>query len=52
MFIEELGHMFRSDPLFSYIFKLPYGCLKAIIEKKKSRVETNPLESILASLKG
>ena len=45
--MEELGYLFRNDPMFEQIFNLPYGCLKKVVEKRKLRIEQNPIGQIL-----
>jgi len=43
MELEELGHLFRGDPSFDYIFyHLPRSAFMKIYERRKKRMEQTP----------
>ena len=43
MFMEDLGHLFKGDPTFNYIFyELPQGQFMKIVELRRKRMEQSP----------
>ena len=43
MFLEDLGELFKGDPMFDYYFnKLPKGHFLKIVELRRKRRMANP----------
>lgn len=41
--LEELGYIFKNDPLFEYgFFRLPKGLFEELAKNRKKRLETKP----------
>ena len=45
--VEEIGAIFKSDPLFDYIINLPYGLFVKVVERRKKRLEKDPIGGLL-----
>jgi hypothetical protein len=49
--LEDLGSLFKGDPLFNYYFKeLPRGAFLKIIEYRRNRQNKNPGGDLLSEL--
>lgn len=48
--LEEIGYLFKNDPIFTYLFtELPKGMLFDIIDKRRERMKdrNNALENLM-----
>lgn len=48
--LEEVGYLFKNDPIFGYLFtELPKGMLFSIIDKRRERMKdkNNALENLM-----
>ena len=45
--VEEIGAIFKGDPFFDHIIKLPYGLFLKVVERRKKRLEKDPIGGLL-----